>query len=232
MTTDYYYDITTSSYRMATLQEMYIESLKNKGSASDITTKTSLEELEEYYQQPPNMSNVNTMIEGILNQNNINLRDEDTFVLSFNPYDYSAYVRGEMDTRMIENIQEAMNTNNNARNLFYEAIFNSSNINDDAYTKMLAYRNVIEHSGYDLSELRLEDGNFYTEDNRNIVDVIKERLEENSFLSSYRYDVLGQIQNLLSDVAQYGWNNMPDLDVGIIYSKKAGAFVTGYTYSA
>lgn len=232
MTTDYYYDVTIGDYRMASLQEMYIESLKNQGSASDITTRTNLEQLEDFYRELPNLNNLNTMIEGILDENGINLNSNDSFVISFDPYEYSAYVRSEMDSRMVENIESALNANNNSRNLFYEALFNSTNINDDAYTKMLAYRNIMEHTGYDLSTLRLQDGNFYTEENRNIVDILKERLEANSFLSSYSYDVVGQTQNLLSRVSEFGWNNMPDLDVGIIYSKKAGTFVTGYTYSA
>lgn len=232
MTTAYYYDVTIGDYRMATAQEMYIESLKNQGAASDITSRTNIEQLEDFYRELPNMNNINTMIEGILNQNGINLNNNDSFVVSFNPYDYSAYVRSELDNRMVENIQNALNTNNNSRSLFYEALFNSTNINDDAYTKMLAYRNVMEHTGYDLSTLRLNDGNFYTEDNRNIIDILKERLEANSFLSSYSYDVAGQTQNLLSRVSEFGWNNMPDLDVGIIYSKQAGTFITGYTYSA
>ena len=232
MTTDYYYDVVSGSYRMATLQEMYIDSLKNQGSPSDITTQTNLEELEEFYQELPNLNSLNLMIEGILNENGIDLNDNDSFVISFNPYDYSAYVKSEMDSQMVEKIEEALNANNNSRNLFYEALFNSTNINDDAYTKMLAYRNIMEHTGYDLSSLNLQDGNFYTEDNRDIIDVLKERLEANSFLSSYSYDVTGQTQDLLSRVSEYGWNNMPDLDVGIIYSKQAGTFITGYTYSA
>jgi len=232
MTTDYYYDVASGSYRMASVQEMYINSIKNQGMPSDITSQTNLERLEDFYRELPNLNNINTMIEGILNDNGINLNNNDSFVLSFNPYDYSAYVRSDMDTRMIESIETAFNTNNNSRNLFYEALFNSTNINDDAYTKMLAYRNIMEHTGYDLSTLRLSDGNFYTQDNRNIVDILKERLEANSFLSSYSYDVVGQTQNLLSRVSQFGWNNMPDLDVGIIYSKQAGTFITGYTYSA
>ena len=232
MTTDYYYDVTIGDYRMATLQERYIESLSGSNTVSDVSTKTSLEQLEDYYNELPNLDSVNALLEGILERNGIYLREDDSFTVSFNPYDYSAYVRSDMDSRMIENIESALNTNNNSRNLFYEALFNSTNINDDAYTKMLAYRNVMEHTGYDLSTLRLQDGNFYTQENRNIVDVLKERLEKNSFLSSYSYDIAGQTQNLLSRVSQFGWNNMPDLDVGIIYSKKAGTFITGYTYSA
>ena len=232
MTTDYYYDVALGGYRMASLQEMYINSVRNQGLPSDITTKTNIEELEEFYRDLPNLNTLNTMIEGILNQNGINLRDNDSFVINFNPYDYSAYVQSEMDSRMIENITSALNSNNNSRSLFDEALFNSTNIDDDAYTKMLAYRNIMEHTGYNLSTLRLEDGNFYTEDNRNILDVLKERLEDNAFMSSYSYDTIRQTQDLLTRVAEYGWNNMRDLNIGIIYSNRVGAFITGTTYSA
>ena len=85
--------------------------------------------------------------------------------------------------------------------------------------KTWAYREVYRYTGYQLHELKEENGTYYTEDGTDIKTVIREEVWKDPIFpyeakEDYSQAVCGWIQ----EVAEWGWKNVPDMVLSIGYS--------------
>ena len=77
----------------------------------------------------------------------------------------------------------------------------------------------------------LKDGEFYTYEGESILEMIKDRIGEDSSIPlEFKGAAYEVTKNLLDIVAQKGWENIPDLELSIGYSNENGFFGFGKTY--
>lgn len=176
--------------------------------------------------------NLNAQMQALIETDNLKINENDTVLISFNPYTYQADIKSDIDSKTIQALKHAINIGGNSKELFFYAYQNSPSRNSSSITKMRAYHSVYDFSGYKLSDLIQKNGSFYTETGENIIDVIAKNIKENELVpSDFQEDVLDNLQDSLDSIAQKGYSNIPDLSLNVIYSKKDGFLMTGGNYS-
>ena len=167
----------------------------------------------------------------LLENNGIDIGDN-PLLISVNPYSKGVLIEGMDDLNMKSILLNALEKNNNSTNLLHYGMQNQS-IDDAARTKYRAYSSLKEYTGLELDKLNLKDGNFYTTDNENVLDILKEAIKNSTSVDEqYKSAVYNYVSDLLDSVASVGWQNMPDIDIKIGYSKENGFFTFGRTYEA
>ena len=184
-------------------------------------------ETQELKDKASNQKIISSQMANILSKNNISLASDETLLISFNPYSYEVSVQGLRDSSKHEAITQLLNDGKNSQELFYYTLQNSGSVNQDAITKYKAYQNIKDLTGEDLSQLTLKDGNLYTDSGTNILRLVKDGIEKDSFIpNDFKRVAYDYSKDLLRQVAQRGFNSMPDLDLTIGYSQDYGFFST------
>lgn len=166
----------------------------------------------------------------LLKNNGIQLEENDSLLISFNPYSSSVSVEGLEDLTLLKNISDLLNSGDNSNNLMMYAL-NTQTVNQEALTKWRAYQTLKEYTGLDLSELTLKNNEFYTSDGKKVLDVLKDKLDNYGKIAvEFKGVAYDYTAGLLKQVAQKGWNSMPDLEIFLGYSQKDGFFTFGNTY--
>ena len=167
----------------------------------------------------------------LLENNGIDIGDN-SLLISINPYSKGIQIDGLDDLNMKSILLKALENSNNSTNLLHYGI-NNENVNKDALVKYRAYSALKEYTGLDLSELILKDGKYYTVDGQNVKDLLINGINNaNSVGLDFKGAAFNYTEDLLDQVAQIGWNIMPDLDIKIGYSSKQGFFTFGKIYEA
>lgn len=96
----------------------------------------------------------------------------------------------------------------------------------ESLTKWRAYQNVKKYSGLELQQLQLVDGKFYTENGEDVWELIKEGISKDSSIApEFKGAAYDYVQGLMDVVADKGWDNIPDIQMDIMYSGKNGLYV-------
>lgn len=186
---------------------------------------------EEAQRKAFNHSTISSQMANLLANNGIKLDDDDSLLIKLNPYDFTASVGGIEDYALIKEITDALNSEKNAKELFYYVFQNTENKNADSVAKFRAYKDVFDFTGYKIPDLLLKDGEFYTYEGESILEMIKDRIGEDSSIPlEFKGAAYEAAKNLLDIVAQKGWENIPDLELSIGYSNENGFFGFGKTY--
>lgn len=184
-------------------------------------------ETEELKSQISNQKIISKQMDNLLAKHDISIEDGSTLLISFNPYEYSAEVQGLKDAETLDKISTLLNSGKNAKELFYYTFQNSGSHNNEAVTKYRAYQNIKDLTGEKLSELKLDNGKFYTESGEDILMVARSGIEKDSLIpQDFKKVALQYTESLLKQVAQKGFNSMQDLNLTIGYSKAYGFFST------
>lgn len=174
-----------------------------------------------------NQKIISTQMSNLLSKSGITLENNTTMLISFNPYTYSANIEGVQNSETLKQLTELLNSGDNAKELFKYTLQNSENIDQEALNKYRTYQTIKDLTGEDLSKLSLKDGNFYTENGTNIIDLVKSGIKENNTIpKDFKEVALESTQNMLNEVAKKGFNSTSDLKLSIGYSKEYGFFVT------
>ncbi len=169
-------------------------------------------------------------MKNLLTNNNIKLDKNDSLLISINPYDYSVNLSGINDSNLLLDIKQLLEAGSNSKNLLHYAL-NSSTNNKDAIVKMRAYSTLKEYTGLDLSKLTLKDGEYYSVSGEKVSDVLKEKLDKNNDIASeFKSAAYNYTMDLVNQVAEKGWNSMPDLSITIGYNDSNGFISYGKTY--
>ena len=168
---------------------------------------------------------INKQIENILSEAGIE-KEAVPAALRFSVEPYSYYISVDCEDPALKGQMEAaLNVGDNGRNLWRHirkcAIqdgCNSGQYNESAYMKYQAFSQVKAMTGLRLDELEQRDGSFYTDGGENILDVVDKNISK-SVPAGYIQQMREWIRELVSKVASRGWNNIPDLVLGIDYGK-------------
>ena len=78
----------------------------------------------------------------------------------------------------------------------------------------------------ELQQLQLVDGKFYTENGEDAWELIKEGISKDSSIApEFKGAAYDYVQGLMDVVADKGWDNIPDIQMDIMYSGKNGLYV-------
>lgn len=184
-------------------------------------------ETEETKNKNSNQKIISNQMNNLLTKHGITLGSEDTLLISFNPYDYTATVSGIKDSDTLNKINTLLNSGKNAKELFYYTFKNSGSLNSEAVTKYRAYQNILDLTGQKLNEFTLDNGKFYTSDGKEITSLIDEGIEKDNLIPNDFKNVANKYTtDLLKEIAQKGFNSMPDLNLTIGYNNNYGFFST------
>ena len=174
-----------------------------------------------------NQKIISTQMKNLLEKKGINVEDGDTLLISFDPYEYLISVEGLRNSENLSKVNEILKEGDNAKELFYYTLQNSRSVNQDALTKYRTYQNIKNLTGENLSDLTLNNGNFYTEEGRNILSLVKLGIDKDTLIpQDFKNVAYDYSKRLLKEVAEKGFNSMPDLNLTIGYSKDYGFFST------
>lgn len=184
-------------------------------------------ETEELKDKTSNQRIISSQMNNLLAKNCIELDKDTTLLISFNPYEYSATIQGVKDKETSDLITKLINSGRNAKELFYYTFQNSGSLNEEAVTKYRAYQNIKDLTEEDLSKLTLQNGNFYTEDGKDILKLVESGIEKDTLIpKDFKNAAFEYSKDLLNKVAQKGFNSMQDLNLTIGFSKEYGFFST------
>lgn len=182
---------------------------------------------EETKNKNSNQKIISAQMNNLLSKNGINLEAGDTLLISFDSYNYTSTTTGIKDSELLNKINNLLNSGKNSKELFYYTFNNSGSLNSEAVTKYRAYQNIMDLTGEKLSDLTLENGKFYTKDGKDIVSRIDTGIEKDNLIPNEFKNVARQYSlDLLNQIAEKGFNSMPDLNLTIGYNKDYGFFAT------
>lgn len=177
-------------------------------------------EIEDYKRIQYNRTAITAEINQLFKNNNISIPTDVSLKFSVNPYDFTIAVTGLEDEKLKRRIEELLNRGENGKNLFfhlYQAARKSGDSNQmtqEKLNKFNLYSIIKQETGYDLRTLRNENGRFYTEDGKDILDLFR----NNSHIpAAYRGDVVDYYTPFLIKYGKLGFNNGDDMYLSIEY---------------
>ncbi len=232
---DKYINSNSSYYRSDMTKEQRDIAMKNEADMlrygkltaiyyDDYTLKDNVEvdsNVESAKERQYNIDAVNNQIAELFKENNITLSTEITF--SINPYNYQLSIDGLKDEGLKKQIEDKLNKDRNSENLFYHVLTrytDKQSIEKNTYNKFQAYREVKNHTGYDLRKLENKDGKFITPEGMDIREIYSNSIQKAPYMSqAQKTDVSMYYGNIISEIAQTGWDNIADLNLTIKYSE-------------
>lgn len=169
-----------------------------------------------------NRQKVNEQFKQLLDKFQIKIPDNMKLTFTINPNTYKLSVSGTDDTELTRLIEEALNSENNAKELFAHIIRSRSHDNTqftpEKYDKYNLVRVIKNVTGYNLKDLAVVDGKFVTEDGTDIFDIYKSNLRKNPYVSAQDQGMLtAHYGEQLYELAKHGFDSIPDLVLSIGY---------------
>lgn len=169
---------------------------------------------------------ISNQISSFLQNHGIRIEENQSFHLSINPYSYFVQSSGDMSEVLLQKIKELLESNNDSRDIFYWGLNNGAKYSEESLTKWRAYQNVKRYSGLELPQLQLIDGKFYTEDGKDVWELVKEGIRKDSSIATeFKGAANDYVRGLMDVIADKGWDNIPDIQMDIMYSGKNGLYV-------
>lgn len=167
-----------------------------------------------------NRNKINTQIADLFAENQISVPHDVTLRFTIEPKEYKLTVSGTEDEELKKNIERILNTDDNAKNIFMHMINiqddNAGQFSEKKLSKYYMNKTVKEETGYDLDELALKDGAFYTEDGTNIYELLMKSIATQEMPKDVKSSVYYYYREQLNEVAKY-YNVTDDLVLSIDY---------------
>lgn len=173
-------------------------------------------------------------MQNLLKNNNINLSDDETLLISINPYTREVDLSGLENNANLTQLKTLLEQNNNSSNLLSYVKNQMTDLDSNSVAKMQAYRLVMDYTGLDLSKMETrEDGMYYTSNGVELSEYLKEKLKYcNDVPFEFRGAAFEYTMQNVNKVAQLGWNNIPDLNISIGYNNANGFIPYGTSFEA
>ncbi len=177
-------------------------------------------EKEEYKRIQYDRTAITEQINELFQENNIYIPQDTSIQFSINPYDFTLTVTGVADEALKSRIEKILNEGDNSKNLYshiskaVRKSEDSTQITKEKSDKLSLYWVIRHETGYDLRELKNENGRFYTEDGKDILDIFR---NNSNIPAAYRGDVVSYYSSLLLKYGQTGFNDGNDLTLSIEY---------------
>ena len=168
----------------------------------------------------------NAQLRNIFSKNGIEIGESNQFTFQVDPYSYYISVDCE-DVVMKDKMESVLNQGENGKHLWSRIKWFSERdgahgvqVSDKlSYHKVLAYSEVNRYTGYQLNELREENGTYYTKDGADIKMLIREGVwNDPIFPYEAKEDYTQAVCSWIQEVAERGWENVPDMVLSIGYS--------------
>lgn len=162
----------------------------------------------------------------IFSKNKIEVGEASQYIFRVDPYSYYISVDCE-DAAIKGKMESVLNQGENGKHLWQQIKWFSEQdgahgtqiSNKLSIHKTLAYREVYRYTGYQLHELKEENGTYYTEDGTDIKTVIREEVwKDPIFPYEAKEDYAQAVCGCIQEVAEWGWQNVPDMVLSIGYS--------------
>lgn len=165
-------------------------------------------------------------LKNLFSKNKIEVGEASQYIFRVNPYSYYVSVNCE-DAVIKEKMESALNQGENGKHLWEQIKWFSEQdgahgtqiSNKLSVHKVWAYREVYKYTGYQLNELKEENGTYYTEDGTDIKTLIREEVwKDPIFPYEAKEDYTKAVCSWIQEVAEQGWENVPDMVLSIGYS--------------
>ncbi|MCG8398041.1 DUF4885 domain-containing protein [Bacillus atrophaeus] len=166
-------------------------------------------------------SRVNQQLQVLLNRNHIQIPAGTELTFTITPIDYKVKVSGTDDKELIGQIERLLQSGDNSKELFLHIMksqtSDSAQYSEAAYQKYQAVREMYEVTGYHLKDLEVVDGRYITPDGRDLLEVYKEKLENDPMQKQTASYAISHYGSQLSSIAKIGYDAIPDFILSIGY---------------
>ena len=172
--------------------------------------------------------NVNEQFLQLLDKYGIEIPKDTNISFTIDPYDYKVSVSGIEYKSLASLLEDVLNTANNSKELFIHIMqsnfeYGNNQINRTNEEKYYLFHEIKNKTGYDLRDLENIDGKFLTKDGKDIVELYRQAIiKTNTIPEEYKGLVFESNVKKLNDLAQKGFENVPDMNLSIDY--KNGSF--------
>lgn len=176
---------------------------------------------------------LNAEVKEIFRKNDIQVDDDAAYTIEVDPYSYYITVVSR-DARLKQKMEKALNVDQNGKNLWEQIYYFSTRDNAGStqisnkkgnsegyakYQKYLAYQDTYHWTGYKLDELREADATYYTEDGKDIMELIREAVWKDADVPrECKADQVRFVCDRVREVSEKGWANIPDAILAIEYT--------------
>lgn len=165
---------------------------------------------------------VNGQFQSLLNKYNISIPKDTKLTFTIDPNTLKATVGGTDNYSLAKSIEDIINTADNAKQLFLHI---SSSISDDssqynvkADTKFSLTQQIKDITGYTLKDLEIKDGKFITPEGTDVFQIYAKKINDNPNMSDFiKQTLISSYGERLSELAQNGFDSVPDLVLSIDY---------------
>jgi hypothetical protein len=193
--------------------------LSNGGNLNDPRLKGEVEDLTDSGKQSYNRQMVNTQIWNIFKNNGIDMSalKNRGLIFTIDPFNYILKVSGTEDESISEKMEAALNSGNNARQLFYHILnSSSSSISQDVLTKYQALKDFQNVTELDLRDFFSTEEGFVNSDGVKALDIYKESLKSSDTIpSEFKSDAYSYFSALLQKLSETDFSEIPDLNLTI-----------------
>ena len=184
---------------------------------------------------------VNGQFQSLLDKYNISIPQDTKLTFTIDPNTLKTTVTGSDDETLTKSIEDAINTAENTKQLFYHIISSvsddSTQYNGSSDTKFGLTQNIKDATGYTLKDLEIKDGKFITPDGTDVAEIYAKKANENLKMSEeYKMMIISADTADLKKLAKDGFDSVPDLVLSIEYQngsfydvKQSENFGTGET---
>ncbi|AVK85635.1 DUF4885 domain-containing protein [Lysinibacillus sp. B2A1] len=169
-----------------------------------------------------NRQQINGQFQQLLSQYQLTMPKDAKLTFTIDPNTYKLGVSGTKDSDFARLLEEALNSENNAKQLFAHIIKSrsddSTQFTQKKYDKYNLVREIQNVTGYNLKDLQVVDNKFVTKDGTDIFEIYQNNLKKNSYVSDWERGVRNShYGSQLADLAKQGFDSIPDLILSIDY---------------
>lgn len=168
-----------------------------------------------------NRQKINEQLHSLFANNGIVIPDNTNLRFTIDPNNFKLIVTGTKDESLVNQLESLLNTDHNARELFFHIMKTRSDDSTQFTPKSLEKFRLVNQiktvTGYNLKDLEIIDGKFKTEDGRDIFDIYKEQLLKNPYTAQHAGVASSYYGSQLQELAKNGFDSIPDLVLAIDY---------------
>lgn len=168
-----------------------------------------------------NRQKVSEQLQGLFSKNGINIPLDTNLRFTIDPNSFKLTVNGSKDESLVSQLENLLNTDNNARELFFHIMKSRSDDSTQFTPKSLEKFHLINQiktvTGYNLKDLEIVNGKFITENGTNVFDIYKEELLKNPYTAQHASIAASHYGSQLYELAKNGFDSIPDLVLSIDY---------------
>lgn len=172
-----------------------------------------------------NRQKVNEQLHDLFSKNRITIPDNANLRFTIDPTNFKLAVSGLKDELLMNQLENILNTNNNARELFFHTMKSrsddSSQFTPDKLEKFHLINQIKTVTGYNLKDLEIVNGKFVTENGTNIFDIYKEELLKNPYTVKHASIAASHYGSQLYELAKHGFDSIPDLVLSIDFKNSS-----------